>query len=117
MERWIERRRLSRERCDPAKVWTCQMLHDIVPLVQVSEWLNENLLCCAMYTEGTGSPERSYELEPLDERFPRKEDPFDCKSHAIYSDFDANIGDHMKKIKVNDAVNNFRVAKRRAQNT
>ena len=99
MERWIEQRRLGRERCDPAKVWTCQMLHDIVPLVQVSEWPNENLFCCAVYTKEAGSPKRIHEFELLEEQLSRKEDLFDCKSHAVYSDSDADIGGGVERLR------------------
>ena len=96
---------------------TCEMPHDIVPLVEMSDWSSAHSFCYVVYTKETGSSKKSYELEPLDEQFYKKMDLFDCKSHAVYSDFDANIGGYMKKIKVNDAVNNFRVVKRRAQNT
>jgi len=105
------------EKCDPAKGWTCKMPHDIVPLVEVSDWPNANLFCYAVYTKETGSSKRSHELELLEEQFSRKVSLFACESYAVYSDVDADIGGGLRTIKVNDVENNFHVVKRKTQHT
>jgi len=105
------------EQCDPSKGWTCNMPHDIVPLVEVSSQPQATLFCWSVYTRNTGSTKKSYELELLQKQYEKKVSLFSCDYSVVYSDVVVDIGSDMQTLQVNDDHDEFHLIKRKVQKT
>jgi len=76
------------------------------------------MYCFSVYTNNTGSPKKSYELELLKQQYQSKASIFGCEGWDVFSDVTAVISpDVYDTIQVFDEYNEFHFAKRKQTQT
>jgi len=105
--------------CNKTHGYTCKMPHGVVPLVEVKDHANTDvtLYCMSVYTEDTGSQKENFELQLLQLQYQRRASIFDCDYHNVFSDVVVEVGSGYPTIKVEDAVHEFHLVKRKNQGT
>lgn len=76
-----------------------------------------SLFCFAVYTENTGSPKPSLELELLQMQHDKAVSLFSCAEWAVYADVVASLGGGDVTMKVDDVKGDFHIMKRKETNT
>merc|ERR1719254_418904 len=99
--------------CQPGGLnGTCQV---VAPhTAPVVEEPGLSLFCFSVYTENTGSPKKSYELELLSQQFEKKVSIFACEAYEVYSDAAASLGGDFVTKKVTDVKGDWHFAKRKS---
>ena len=72
------------------------------------------LFCFSVYTQDTGSPEKSYELELLTEQKKRGVSIYSCPQWAVYSNATVQLASGVFAIKVSDVKGDFHWRKRKS---
>jgi len=72
-----------------------------------------SLFCFSVYTQDTGSPKQSYELELLTQQLERKVSIFACDAYDVYSDAEVSLGGGVMTKKVTDVKGDWHFAKRK----
>jgi len=72
-----------------------------------------SLFCFSVYTEDTGSPEKSFEKELLIQQLEKKVSIFACDEYQVYSDVEVDLGGGFLTKKVTDVNNDWHFAKRK----
>jgi len=83
----------------------------------VAETPGLSLFCFAVYTENTGSPKPSQELELLQLQHDRAVSIFSCAEWAVYGDVVAPLGGGDMTIAVDDVRGDFHILKRKETKT
>jgi len=79
--------------------------------------LPSSLYCFAVYTQNTGSPKKSYDLELLQAQQKYGASIFGCEAKDVFSDVTVQIGGGISTIQVNDDLGEFHHLKRKNQGT
>merc|ERR1711957_174050 len=72
-----------------------------------------SLFCFSVYTQDTGSPKQSYELELLTQQLEGKVSIFACDAYDVYSDAEVSLGGGVMTKKVTDVKGDWHFAKRK----
>merc|ERR1711957_416747 len=72
-----------------------------------------SLFCFSVFTQDTGSPKQSYELELLTQQLERKVSLFACDAYDVYSDVEVSLGGGVMTKKVTDVKGDWHFAKRK----
>merc|ERR1711997_157881 len=72
-----------------------------------------SLFCFSVYTENTGSPKPSTELDLLTAQFARKVSIFTCEKYEVYADVEVSLGEGFLTKKVTDVKGDWHFGKRK----
>jgi len=79
--------------------------------------LPNSLYCFAVYTQNTGSPKKSYDLELLQAQQKYGASIFGCEDKNVFSDVSIDIGGGVSTIQVTDDFGEFHHLKRKNEGT
>jgi len=103
------------------KGWDCTMPNELLNLVDVKEIPNTRFYCFTVWTKDTGNPEKhpgsAEELELLKEQYEKGVGVFSCPGNDVFADTDVSVGPGYDAIKVEDALNEFHLIKRKKTKT
>jgi len=100
--------------CSPSASNLCRPTSETLQLEPDYMRPKRSLFCFSVYTENTGSPKKSYELELLSQQFERKVSIFACEAYEVYSDAAASLGGDFVTKKVTDVKGDWHFAKRKS---
>jgi len=75
----------------------------------------ETMFCFSVYTNNTGTPKKSYELDLLTQQRAKTVSIFACDASAVYSDVSVSLGEGASTIKVVDNDGDFHFAHRKKE--
>jgi len=75
----------------------------------------ETMFCFSVYTNNTGTPKKSFELDLLTQQRAKTVSIFACDASAVYSDLSISLGDGVSTIKVDDTDGDFHFAHRKTE--
>jgi len=102
----------------PGSSWDCTMPHDIVPLVEVKEYISTaKLYCFGVYVKETGSTKPSHDLDLLRMQRENWYSIFSCDvGYDVFSDVSVSIGSYTT-IKISDVEGDWHLIKRKKTGT
>jgi len=99
--------------CSPSSNNLCSPLSETLQLEPDYMKPARSLFCFSVYTQDTGSPKQSYELELLTQQLERKVSIFACDAYDVYSDAEVSLGGGVMTKKVTDVKGDWHFAKRK----
>ena len=73
----------------------------------------ETMFCWSVYTQNTGSTQKSHEQDLLSQQHAKNVSIFSCNAYAVYSDAKVDLGGGLSTIQVTDKEGDFHFAKRK----
>merc|ERR1712241_1042840 len=101
--------------CTPSASQLCTQPQSIMePVLQDAVPQAASLYCFSVYTEDTGSPKKTEELETLQYQYSKGQSIFACEQQNVFADVEAAVGPGLNTIKVVDVDQDFHFAKRKS---
>jgi len=99
--------------CSPSATNLCRPASETLQLEADYSRPKRSLFCFSVYTENTGSPKPSTELDLLTAQFARKVSIFTCEKYEVYADVEVSLGEGFLTKKVTDVKGDWHFGKRK----
>merc|ERR1711992_514168 len=99
--------------CSPSANNLCRPASETLQLEPDYSTPKRSLFCFSVYTENTGSPKPSYELDLLTGQYAKKVSIFACDKYEVYGDVEVSLGGGFSTKKVTDVEGDWHFAKRK----
>jgi len=99
--------------CSPSASNLCRPASETLQLEPDYSTPKRSLFCFSVYTENTGSPKPSYELDLLTGQYAKKVSIFACDKYEVYGDVEVSLGGGFSTKKVTDVKGDWHFAKRK----